>query len=65
MINHLTNQLGKGYKKLKADFGIEIKYLESKQESDYIQNIETLMDEDTDLIIGVGYQVKRFYRGIS
>ena len=47
-----------GLQKAKADFGIEIKYLESKQESDYIQNIETLMDEDTDLIIGVGYQLK-------
>ena len=47
-----------GLQKTKADFGIEIKYLESKQESDYIQNIETLMDEDTDLIIGVGYQLK-------
>ena len=47
-----------GLQKAKDDFGIEIKYLESKQESDYIQNIETLMDEDTDLIIGVGYQLK-------
>ena len=42
MINHLTNQLGKGYKKLRKILDIEIKYLESKQESDYIQNIETL-----------------------
>lgn len=47
-----------GLEKAKEDFGVEIKYLESKQESDYIQNIETLIDEDTDLIIGVGYQLK-------
>ena len=47
-----------GLQKAKDDFGIEIKYLESKQESDYIQNIETFIDEDTDLIIGVGYQLK-------
>ena len=48
-----------GLQKAKADFGIEIKYLESKQESDYIQNIETLMDEDTDLIIGVGFKLEQ------
>lgn len=47
-----------GLKKAKEDFNIEIKYLESKQESDYIQNIETLLDQHTDLIVGVGYQLK-------
>ena len=47
-----------GLQQAKEDFGIEVKYLESKQESEYIQNIETLIDEDTDLIIGVGYQLK-------
>ena len=47
-----------GLQKAQEDFGVEIKYLESKQESDYIQNIETLIDEETDLIIGVGYQLK-------
>lgn len=47
-----------GLEKAKEDFKVNIKYLESKQESDYIQNIETLVDEETDLIIGVGYQLK-------
>lgn len=47
-----------GLKKAEKDFGISVKYFESKQESDYIQNIETLVDEETDLIIGVGYQLK-------
>ena len=47
-----------GLQKAKDDLKINIKYLESKQESDYIQNIETLVDEETDLIIGVGYQLK-------
>ncbi|MGL4912910.1 MAG: BMP family lipoprotein [Romboutsia sp.] len=47
-----------GLQKAKEDFKVNIKYLESKQESDYIQNIETLVDEETDLIIGVGYQLK-------
>ncbi|WP_455539565.1 BMP family lipoprotein [Terrisporobacter sp.] len=36
---------------------IEVKYLESKQDSDYTPNIEQYVDEDTDLIIGVGYKL--------
>lgn len=47
-----------GLEKAKKDFGIDVTYLESKQKSEYIQNIETLVDEETDLIIGVGYQLK-------
>ncbi|MBO3445334.1 BMP family ABC transporter substrate-binding protein [Clostridium sp. CCUG 7971] len=47
-----------GLKKAEKDFGVEVKYLESKQKSDYLQNIETLIDQDTSLIIGVGYQLK-------
>ena len=47
-----------GLKQAEEEFGIEVKYLESRQESEYIPNIETLIDEDMDLIIGVGYQLK-------
>ena len=47
-----------GLQKAKKELGVSVKYLESKQESDYLQNIETLIDQDTDLIIGVGYQLK-------
>ena len=47
-----------GLQKAKEDFGIQVKYLESKNEAEYIPNIETLIDEDMDLIIGVGYQLK-------
>ena len=36
---------------------VQVKYVESSQEADYTPNIETLMDEDTDLIIGVGYKM--------
>ena len=39
---------------LSKELGIEIKYLESKQDSDYATNVETLADEEVDLIIGVG-----------
>ncbi|MBL8049767.1 MAG: BMP family ABC transporter substrate-binding protein [Anaerolineales bacterium] len=38
-----------------ADFGVEGKYLESTQQSDYAKNIQQFVDEDTDLIITVGF----------
>ena len=37
---------------------MEIKYLESKQDADYAQNIDTLADEEMDLIVGVGYKLE-------
>ncbi|WP_455542561.1 BMP family ABC transporter substrate-binding protein, partial [Intestinibacter sp.] len=36
---------------------VEVKYVESNQEADYTTNIETFVDEDLDLIIGVGYKM--------
>ena len=36
---------------------VEVSYLEANSDSDYTPNIETFIDRDTDLIIGVGYQV--------
>lgn len=36
---------------------VEVKYLESSQDSDYVPNIEQFVDEDMDLIIGVGYKL--------
>ena len=36
------------------ELGVEVKYLESKQDADYTTNIETLVDEEVDLILGVG-----------
>ena len=44
-----------GIEKAVADFGIEGKYLESQQQSDYTKNIQQLIDEDTDMIITVGF----------
>ena len=35
---------------------VELKYLESNQDADYAPNIETFVEEDLDLIIGVGYK---------
>lgn len=46
-----------GLQKAEKELGIEVKYLESKQDSDYATNIETLVDEDVDLILGVGMKL--------
>lgn len=46
-----------GLEKAAKDLDVEVKYLESKQDSDYMTNVETLVDEDTDLIIGVGMKL--------
>ena len=36
---------------------VELKCLESTQEADYVPNIEQLVEEEADLIIGVGYKL--------
>lgn len=41
----------------KEKYNVEINYLEAKQESDYKTNIETAIDRESDLIIGVGYKL--------
>jgi basic membrane protein A len=38
-----------------AEFGGEAKYLESQGQSDYAKNIQQFIDEDTDLIVTVGF----------
>jgi basic membrane protein A len=38
-----------------ADFGIEGKYLESQQQTDYETNINAFVEEDCDLIVTVGF----------
>ncbi|WP_455540104.1 BMP family lipoprotein [Terrisporobacter sp.] len=43
-----------GLQRAEKELGVKIKYLESKQDSDYTTNLETLADEEVDLIIGVG-----------
>lgn len=44
-----------GLEKAKEKLGIKGTYLESTQDADYAPNIETFIDNDVDLIIGVGY----------
>lgn len=49
-----------GLKKIQDEYGkdkVQVKYLESKQDADYLRNLETLYDEGNDLIVGVGYSL--------
>lgn len=44
-----------GLKKAKDELGIEIGYLESATEADYVSNVETLIDQGNDLIVACGF----------
>ncbi|MGL5693468.1 MAG: BMP family lipoprotein [Peptostreptococcaceae bacterium] len=44
-----------GFDRAKEKLGVVGNYLESNQDADYKPNIETFIDNDADLIIGVGY----------
>jgi len=46
-----------GLQKFGADTGCDVKYIESKDESSYTPNIETFVDENRDLIWGVGFML--------
>lgn len=45
----------KGIEQAVAELGVEGKYLESQQQSDYNRNIQQLLEEETDLIVTVGF----------
>jgi len=45
----------KGMEAAETDFGVEIKYLESQQQSDYEVNLNAFVEEGCDLIVSVGY----------
>ena len=49
-----------GLQKAEEKYGsdkVKVKYLESTKDADYVPNIETFVEEDLDLIIGVGYKM--------
>ena len=49
-----------GLQKAEEKYGkdkVQVKYLEYNQDADYAPNIETFVEEDLDLIIGVGYKI--------
>lgn len=41
----------------KEEYGVDVQYIESKQEADYMQNVETAIDNGSDLIVGVGFKL--------
>jgi basic membrane protein A len=45
----------KGIEQAVAELEVEGKYLESQQQADYAKNIQQLLDEETDLIVTVGF----------
>ena len=52
------NQLAwKGAQDAKKEYGVTVKYLESNSDADYKTNIETAIDMESDLIIGVGFNL--------
>ena len=46
-----------GALKAKEKYNVEVNYIESESENDYVPNIETAIDNDSDLVIGVGYKL--------
>ena len=44
-----------GLQSLQKDTGAKVRYLESKQASDYATNLDKLADDDNNLIWGIGY----------
>ena len=47
-----------GAKRLMEDYpNLDISYIESHQEADYMSNIETAVDNDSDMVIGVGFKI--------
>jgi basic membrane protein A len=45
----------KGAENAKKDFGVEIKFLESQQQTDYEKNINAFIEDKCDLIVTVGF----------
>lgn len=46
-----------GLTKAQEELGVQTTYIESKTDADYASNIETLIDEEYDVIMGVGFQL--------
>lgn len=46
-----------GAEQAQKELGVDVRYLESNTDSDYTSNIETAIDMNSDLIIGVGFNL--------
>lgn len=54
-----------GAQKAKKDFGIDVKYIESKQVADYKENINSLLENKPDMIIVMGYTAADVLKDIA
>ena len=54
-----------GLQRANKELGVEVNYLSSGSDSDYAPNLETFVDEEYDLIIGVGYQLSDALRAAA
>lgn len=48
-----------GLQKSEKDLGIKASYIESKQEADYVTNLEQAVDSDNDLILATGFPMQQ------
>ena len=48
-----------GLEKAQKDLGIKASYIESKQEADYVTNLEQAVDGDNDLILATGFPMQQ------
>lgn len=48
-----------GLQKAQEDLGIKANYIESKQESDYVTNLEQAVEEESDLILATGFPMQQ------
>lgn len=51
-----------GLQKAEKELGVDVEVIQSKQVSDYAQNVETAVDNDSDLVIGIGFQMDEAIR---
>lgn len=49
--------VNEGLEKAKKDLGVEYSYVESHQANDYSPNIETLLDQNKNVIVGAGFKM--------
>lgn len=47
-----------GMQRAEMDFGVLVKYLESNQDADYLPNLETAIENGSDLTFGIGYKIE-------
>ena len=54
-----------GALKAQDKYNVEVSYIESHQDSEYMQNIETAIDQDSDLVVGVGFKLTDAIKGAA